>query len=44
LQEKLQAVGMKAKDIKTMNEYCRDWKSFIQMEPSREKGFVSTEG
>ena len=37
LEDKLQAVGIKAKEIRTMNEDCGDWKAFIQIEPSRKE-------
>ena len=37
LEDKLQAVGIKANEIKTMNEDCGDWKAFIQIEPSRKE-------
>ena len=36
--EKLHVVGIRAKQITSMNEDCGDWKVFVQIEPSgREK-------
>jgi hypothetical protein len=35
LEEKLQAVGIRAKEIKTTNNDCGDWKAFVKIEPSR---------